>query len=57
MQLWTPIPDVAATPLLLATALASFTLLAALGDGELTDEGQTWGDDPAVLAMLSGMSL
>jgi hypothetical protein len=57
MQLWTPIADVATAPLLLATVLASFTLLAALDDGEMPDEGQTWGDDPAVLAMLSGMSL
>jgi hypothetical protein len=57
MQLWTSLADLTTAPLLLATALAAFTLLAALDDGEMTDEGQTWGDDPAVLAMLSGMSL
>lgn len=57
MQPWTSITDTIAEPLLFSTAIVSFTLLAALGEGELPDEGQTWGDDPAVLAMLSGMSL
>jgi hypothetical protein len=56
MPSWTPITDLLAEPLLLATAAGAFTLLASL-ESEPPDEGETWGDDPAVLALLSGMSL
>lgn len=54
MDFLTQMSEIAAAALLCATALFATSLLA--GD-DAPDEGHTWGDDPTVVAMLSGMSL
>ena len=54
MQGWTLLSDPLTATLIAGVTLAATVLLAAEDEG---DEEALWGDDPHVLAMLSGMSL
>lgn len=55
MPLLTQLPDLLVSALLIVTTLSAFYLSGLLDEDD--DVGESWGDDPQVLAVLSGMSL
>lgn len=50
----TQLPDLLVSAMIFAAALIAIFLLRLFDD---KDEGQVWGDDPHIIAMLCGMSL
>lgn len=54
MPFWMQLPDPLVSILIFGGSLTAFFLLGLYDD---RDDGQVWGDDPHVMAMLCGMSL